>query len=392
MAGEVEKINVRSPYYLTVDSQGSPSSGEPAPPEYDPPSTFTQPLECGKEVNVGEDVGTRIYEVDATNRSGTFTLNYTIYTPIKITYQFTEDASPTVVGYKGGDVHKQELIDMGIPASELTGLVSGEFDNAGIPIVRSTDTESTLTITVEAPLETDRYRLTMSCPDETAAPVSTFSLPATPPTNTYLLDGSQTLALTFLNETSGTLPVSPSMKVYINDSLVQTLSPASFGYEDKSQIPTIIFSSVSGLNWASAVQSFNKPAVIVDNSSFVSGDNRIGISLEWNTDNWGSWIQPKIEIMRTGIFRNTTANEYQFAYYQYQGTFSFYGATDRYDTEVRAIGQDLVPFESGKKFVFNYNTTTRTVSNITLSNAFPDEPFGISQLALQQQATGGIKI
>ncbi len=390
MAGEVEKINVRSPYYLTVDSQGSPSSGEPVPPEYDPPSTLTQPLECGNEVNVGEDVGTRIYEVDATNRSGTFTLSYTIYTPVKITYQFTEDASPTVVGYRGGDVHEQELIDMGIPASELTGLVSGEFDNAGIPIVRSTDTASTLTITVEAPLQTDNYRLVMGCPDETAAPVSTFSLPATPPTNTDLLDGSQTLALAFLNQTSGILPVSPIMKVYINDSLVQTLSPASFGYEDKSQVPTIIFSGVSGLSWASVVNPFNKTPVIVDNSSFISGDNRIGISLEWDTDDWGSWLRPKIDIMRTGIFRNTTANEYQFAYYEYQGTFSFYGATDRFDTEVNAIGTDLVPFESGKKFVFNYNTTTRTVSNITLSNAFPDTAFTISPHPTV--ATGGIKI
>jgi len=390
MAGEVEKINVRSPYYLTVDSQGSPSSGEPVPPEYDPPSTLTQPLECGNEVNVGEDVGTRIYEVDATNRSGTFTLSYTIYTPIKISYQFTEDASPTVVGYKGGDVHKQELIDMGIPASELTGLVSGEFDNAGIPIVRSTDTASTLTITVEAPLQTDNYRLVMGCPDETAAPVSTFSLPATPPTNTDLLDGSQTLALSFYSKMTGTLPVSPSMKVYINDSLVQTVSPASFGFEDKSQIPTIIFSSVSGLNWASAVQSFNKPAIIVDNSSFVSGDNRIGISFDFNTDDWGSSLNSVIEIMRTGVFRNTTANEYQFAYYQYQGTFSFYGGTDVFNTEVEAIGTDYIFFKSGEKFVFNYNTTTRTVSNIIPSNAFPDTGFTIVPHPVR--ATGGIKI
>ena len=389
MAGEVEKINVRSPYYLTVDSQGSPSSGEPTPPEYDPPSTLTQSLGCGEQINIGEDVGIRVYEVDVTNRSGSFTVNFTINIPVKITHQLTEDSSPTVVGYKGNNQYEQELLDMGISASELTGLSSGTAQG-GIPITRSTDSASTLTITIEAPLTTDDYQLIMSCPDETAAPVSTFSLPATPPTNTDLLDGSQTLALAFLNQISGTLPVSPIMNVYINDSLVQTLSPASFGYEDKSQVPTIIFSSVSGLSWASGVNPFNKTPVIVDNSSFVSGNNRIGISFEFNTDDWGSWLQPKIDIMRTGIFRNTTANEYQFAYFQYQGTFSFYGATDRFDTEVNGIGQDLVPFESGKKFVFNYNTTTRTVSNIIPSNAFPDTGFTISPHPTV--ATGGIKI
>ena len=128
--GEVEKINVRSPFYLTVDS-------EDAPDAYTPPATLTQPLRCGEQINVGEDVGTRIYEVDVTNRSGAFRINYTIYRPIKITYQLTEDASPTVVGYRGGDTHKQELIDLGISESELTNLVSGDFDNSYIEITRT---------------------------------------------------------------------------------------------------------------------------------------------------------------------------------------------------------------------------------------------------------------
>ena len=190
--GEVEKINVRSPFYLTIDS-------EDAPPAYTPPATLTQPLGCGGQINIGEDVGTRIYEVDVTNRSGTFRINYTIYSPIKITYQLTEDSSPTVVGYLGGDTHEQELIDMGVPPSELTNLVSGDFDNSYIQITRTSDAASTLKITVEAPLPTDEYRLLMQCPDETAAPESTFSLPTTPPTNTDLLDGSQTLSVEFLS-------------------------------------------------------------------------------------------------------------------------------------------------------------------------------------------------
>ena len=82
-----------------------------------------------------------------TNRSGTFTINYTIYKPVKITTQVTGDAAVDR-GYLGGDDHAQELIDIGISSSELTGLTSGAFAQGGIAINRSTDTAATLTITV----------------------------------------------------------------------------------------------------------------------------------------------------------------------------------------------------------------------------------------------------
>lgn len=375
--GEVEKINVRSPFYLTIDS-------EDAPPAYTPPATLTQPLGCGGQINIGEDVGTRIYEVDVTNRSGSFTINFTINIPIKITYQLTEDSSPTVVGYKGNNEYEQELIDMGISSSELTGLSSGTAQG-GIPVTRSTDSASTLTITIEAPMATDDYQLIMGCPDQTAAPEASFSLPSTPPTNTDLLSGSATLAMAFHNRLSGTLPVSPSMKIYVNDSLITTLSPAAFGFDDNTNTPTIIFSSVSGLNWASAVQSYNKSPVIVSDSAFISGDNKIGISLEWTVTSWNTQIDVGlIEFIRTGVFRNTTANEYQFAYYEYQGTFGYYGGTNIYDTEVKMIGGCRNLFTSGVTYTFNYNTTTKTVSRRTDNNILTVSPTNL--------ATGGIKV
>ena len=217
--GEVEKINVRSPFYLTIDS-------EDAPPAYTPPATLTQPLGCGGQINIGEDVGTRIYEVDVTNRSGSFTINFTINIPIKITYQLTEDSSPTVVGYKGNNEYEQELIDMGISSSELTGLSSGTAQG-GIPVTRSTDSASTLTITIEAPMATDDYQLIMGCPDQTAAPETSFSLPSTPPTNTDLLTGSETLGIDFNISYTHSFLSSVSLKVYIGGSLVETISPAS---------------------------------------------------------------------------------------------------------------------------------------------------------------------
>ena len=376
--GEVEKINVRSPFYLTIDSEG-------APPAYTPPATLTQPLGCGEQINIGEDVGTRIYEVDVSNRSGTFRINYTIYRPIKITYQLTEDASPTIVGYLGGDSYEQELIDLGIPSSELTNLASGDFDNSYIQITRTSDAASTLTITVDAPLQSDDYRLLMQCPDETADPTSSFSLPATPPTNTDLLSGSATLGMSFDRNSSVIFPVSPSLKIYVNGSLLETILGSTLNIDSDTEIASVVFSNISGLGWASNVQSFGQSPIIVDNSSFISGSNKIELEFNWDTSVYNSNLFiPQLFFYSTGIFRNTTANEYQFAYPYYQGTFNYYGATSTYTTEVLQIGANESLFAQGVRYSFIYNTTTRTVSNSTDTNRLT-----ITQLA---QASGGIKV
>ncbi len=382
--GEVEKINVRSPFYLTVDSEG-------APPAYTPPATLTQPFECGEAINVGEDVGTRIYEVDVTDRSGTFRINYTIYSPIKITYQLTEDSSPTVVGYLGGDTHKEELIELGVPQSELTNLASGDFDNSYIEITRTSDAASTLTITVEAPLATDEYRLLMQCPDITPAPETGFSLPSTPPTDTNLLTDSQTIGFTLQPTFSSIVPDSTTISVYINDSLVSQISPAAFNLNVSSITPTIILTNISGLNWASLVTPTvirNQQPIVIDNSSLEVGDNKIGFKLNWDTSVYDSQISLKLmEFIRTGIFRNTTDNEYQFAWHNYQGTYSFYGFTDRYDTEVRNIANSSVLASEDVIYSFIYNTTTKNVSASTDTN-----PLTLYISSFGVGATGGIKV
>lgn len=381
--GEVEKINVRSPFYLTVDSEG-------APPAYTPPATLTQPLGCGEQINIGEDVGTRIYEVDMTNRSGTFTINYTIYKPVKITTQVTGDAAVDR-GYLGGDDHAQELIDIGISSSELTGLTSGAFAQGGIAINRSTDTAATLTITVEAPLATDQYQLSMSCPAKTADPASSFSLPATPPTNTNLFEDSQTISFTLQPFAANIVPDSTTISVYINDSLVSQISPAAFNLNSSSITPSIVFTNISGLNWASLVTTTairNQQPIVMDNSSLEVGDNKIGFKLNWDTSEFDGQIRLElIEFIRTGIFRNTTDNEYQFAWYAYQGTYSFYGFTDKNDTEVRNIANSNVFVSEDVIYSFIYNTTTKNVSESTDANAL--------RLFLSSGstgATGGIKV
>lgn len=261
--GEVEKINVRSPFYLTVDS-------EDAPPAYTPPATLTQPLGCGEEINVGEDVGTRIYEVDVSNRSGTFRINYTIYRPIKITYQLTEDASPTVVGYRGGETHKQELIDLGIPSSELTNLASGDFDNSYIQITRTSDSASTLTITVDAPLETDEYRLLMQCPDETVITEAATN-PDLPAVNSLVPD-TQAMYINFKRNGDGHIREgdgSESLEIYINGTLTDTISAAALNWNSETNKDiVIIFTNQTGYSYPSAA---NRNVIVTSGATLKTG-------------------------------------------------------------------------------------------------------------------------
>jgi len=245
MAGEVEKINVRSPYYLTVDSSD-------APPDYTPPATLTQTLECGGEVNIGEDVGIRIYEVDMTDRSGTFTINYTIYTPVKITTQVTGEAAVDR-GYIGGDTNKQQLLDIGVAPSDLTGLTSGDFAQGGIAINKSTDAQATLTITVDAPLKTDNYKIIMACPAKTV--VTQPTVPAPPSVNdNCLVTGSEALYMKFY-KTSPCGAVrsadgNEQMDIFINGTKTDTLSVSELGWSSTTDDVYVVFSEQTGHKWA----------------------------------------------------------------------------------------------------------------------------------------------
>ncbi len=305
--GEVEKINVRSPFYLTVDS-------EDAPPAYTPPATLTQPLGCGEEINIGEDVGTRIYEVDVSNRSGTFRINYTIYRPIKITYQLTEDSAPTVVGYRGGDTHKQELIDSGIPSSELTNLASGDFDNSYIEITRTSDAASTLTITVDAPLESDDYRLLMQCPDETVIETPSAGAPSD-----YNLDTGTITVLLKIPFTYSDNPSTTAMNIHLNGELIETLSPASLNFV-AGQTRLIVFSTESGYNYAGGGS-----VITVSNEEFLANQyNTFSFSFETGTEN--DYVSTgTIRVETTALFQNPSSGNLEWADPTKYGTYSNYG-------------------------------------------------------------------
>lgn len=363
--GEVEKINVRSPFYLTVDSEG-------APPAYTPPATLTQPLGCGEQINIGEDVGTRIYEVDVSNRSGTFRINYTIYRPIKITYQLTEDSSPTVVGYLGGDSYEQELIDLGIPSSELTNLASGDFDNSYIQITRTSDSASTLTITVDAPLQSDDYRLLMQCPDETAV--------ETPPVGTpsdYDLDTGTYTMLLRIPFTYSDSPSTTAMNIYINGELIETLSPASLNFV-AGQKRLIVFSTESGYNYAGG-----SSVITVSNEEFLANKyNDVSFSFETGTtNNYVNTGQMKMEL--TALFQNPSSGNLEWADPNKYTTYSNYGYGGN-------PPNPSIPRTGGETYSTNFNFRDKIQKGFTFNpSGYLTSTFQIRSFVFYEKVIGG---
>ena len=346
MAGEVEKINVRSPYYLTVDSGDAPTE----------PETITQSLGCGQQINVGEDVGTRIYEVDVTNRSGSFSIDYTINTPIKITYQLTEDASPTVVGYLGNDEYEPLLIQQGVDVSDLTALTTG-VATGSIPITRATDSESTLTITVDAPLTTDDYQISMSCPDQTTV--------ETPPVGTppdYEQDGDTfTLLMSFPLSHSDD-PANTEMDIYVNGVLIHTIDSTELNWT-VGQIRRIVFSEESGYNYAGGGS-----VVTVPNSEFLLNQyNDISFSFRTGTSNNAVSIG-RITTQMTGLFQNPSSGNLEWSDSFRYATFNDYGYNPvPFRPVPRTSGQSIyasINFDSSTQKGFTFKPSTSYFDDI----------------------------
>ena len=187
-----EKINVRSPFFITVDGEGAPdltldcpveTPGDPVPvepvviqtptdpvevpEEYVQPDAKTEEVYCGDTVNVGTDVGVTRYKLEVGDITGDVTVNYTINTPISI-IGFWNTTVPdfSSTGYVGNDDFEQDLLDAGISAGSMNltpGVATGS-----VTVNKTDASPSTVTILVSAPLPTDDYSLTFNCPSAPA--------------------------------------------------------------------------------------------------------------------------------------------------------------------------------------------------------------------------------
>ena len=184
-----EKINVRSPFFITANNEGAPplpaTSSDPVsnptvPVEYVEPTTFTETVQCGQNVKIGEDVGSRIYKLNVGSATGIVTIDYTVNVPVSITGYFNTTVPSTIAtDFVGSDAYQQQLLDAGIASGGMS-LTSGGVATGSVTVNKTTASPETVEILVFAPLKTFDYQLTFNCPTPPSISAPTGDLPAIP--------------------------------------------------------------------------------------------------------------------------------------------------------------------------------------------------------------------
>jgi hypothetical protein len=333
--GTAEKINVRSPFYITVDSTGAPTSPtdptpvEPIPDEYNPPATVTQVLDCDANTStstgVAHDVGTRIFRINTAGRTGSMSLSFTLEQPVKISHQFSTDTSPTVVGYRGSSEYEQELIALGIPQSELTGLGTTNF-GFSVTIPASHTTSGHFDLTIDAPLRTDSYQVTFGCPDAIEVSQTLPDPPVTVPTGTYDFVSGTECVMMKMYPSSGNYslryapdPPNLTMKMYVNGTLTKTFTHADLNFGSSNPIYIAMtnqqFTDLGG----TSITALNVSPNTIDEYQ----TNTIGFQFNQRVS------MPKFEFISTQLFENsdTTSNEWADPYKMF--TFDYYSYADK---------------------------------------------------------------
>jgi len=156
------KINTRSPFYLTANSE--------APPVVVPPTAPLQTIQvnCGETYNTGTDVGENLFEFN-TSEVGTVTLSIT-GNQVPIRFVADWDGNEADTGYIGSSDYDAQLIAANIdPADINTATPSNK--NTIITIDKTTATPTLVTLRAYAPLVNDDYEVTFSCPPPVVADV-----------------------------------------------------------------------------------------------------------------------------------------------------------------------------------------------------------------------------
>ena len=214
MPEDIQKVNVRSPFFITATGEGAPE--DPATPsdpitdpttptEYVQPETLTQNIICGETIKVGEDVGGRQYLLNVGTATGNINISYTVNIPISIIAYWNQTVPDfRNTGYVGNNLYEQDLLDAGISAGNMN-LGSGT-QSGTVTINKTAATPETVAILVSAPLKTDDYQLTFGCPTAPAVPTSTLPTPGVQSSGT-LFDVVPAFYISLLNNVKASLRV-----------------------------------------------------------------------------------------------------------------------------------------------------------------------------------------
>jgi len=231
-----QKINVRSPFFITVTDEGAPDlsvdcpvdvsatpidiptpTNDPTPqPEYVQPDQLTEYVYCGDTVNIGEDVGVKTYVLEVGKVTGNVTVDYRVNVPVTIVALWNAPIPGLqMTGYVGNSDFEQDLIDAGI--SDTSGLASGE-QTGTITINKTAETPETVEIVVGAPIPTDDYSLTFNCPAAPAIvadPVPPVSQVLSDPSHERLIENIPAFGI-------GTKLQGTTVKLEVNGTLVSS--------------------------------------------------------------------------------------------------------------------------------------------------------------------------
>jgi len=156
------KINTRSPFYITGNSE--------APPVVVPPTAPLQtiPVNCGETYNTGTDVGENLFEFN-TPEVGVVTLSIT-GNEVPIRFVADWDGNEADTGYIGSSNYDTQLIDAGVDAGDIN-TANPSNKNTIITINKTNATPTLVTLRAYAPLVNDDYEVAFSCPPPVVADI-----------------------------------------------------------------------------------------------------------------------------------------------------------------------------------------------------------------------------
>ena len=318
-------------------------------------------LGCGELISIGKDVGTRIFNIDARNRIGNFTITHTFSVPVKIL--ITVNGVQTDYGYRGYSNYAQDMINLGVPQSELTGLVSTILDSRNIVVNRTSEAFPSIKIELRILKELDSFgaSLTSSC----AADTSRNAAPTVSGTTGNLIENSEALIIEFGQPdyqlaggvaTRASAQADLGLEILINGTVVKSIANGSLDWAsqapggNKSFVLTNIIASEYQLtpadNAAMGTQGYivAKSPILVNSSSMNKGINKIGFRFTCSASSsmnrpYNEIFAPQVRIMSTAVFYNSTASTYKWADSRLHYHNSNYGLSEINTTPVRDFGK-----------------------------------------------------
>lgn len=320
------------------------------------PTIPEQSLTCGATTQIGKDVGTRIFNIDARNRIGNFTITHTFRVPVKIL--ITVNGVQTDYGYRGSDTYIGDMIALGVPQSELTGLVSTTLDSRNIVVNRTSEAFPSIKVELRMLMPLDDYGavLIATC----AADTSRNAAPSISGTTGNLIQNSEAIIIEFFGTQYYNISKSQGdsqwgLEILVNGTVVKTISNGSLGWfptQSATNSKSFVFTNITSAEYqvTPAVTAFpqelgylkNKSPILVNSSSMNKGQNKIGF--RFTTSNSNQYIQAnQISIASTSIFYNSTAGTYKWAdpYMHYKNGFYGLGSAENAQSisPVRNFGQ-----------------------------------------------------